>query len=565
MLRTSILDRMCGPLCDAVLLTSVPGKETASGQETLEYLEHANLFIVPLDNERRWYRYHHLFGDLLRQRLGRSQELPTYHLRASEWYEAHEDLAEAFNHALAGGDFERAAGLAEAAWQDMNRNFQTTAWLGWVKKLPNAVIGSRPRLCVQLGWAFSDSGELESSEAHLQNAERALAGAMDRDEYQTLPGNIALIRADNAQILGDLAETVKYAELSLQLIPKDDIYLRASAAITLEFTHWAAGDLEASLRAMHAWIEEMQRLGNQMFAIASAFAVADMQVILGRLGEAEKALQQALQRAAEYGKEAETITAHHHLGLALLALERGDDAAAARYLQNAADRGQHTTLVDWPYRWNLAQARFKEAAGEWEAALDLLDEARRVYVKNPIPMLQPVEAHHARVYLKQGRLEKAVSWLQERGLSVTDVVNYLGEYDYLTLARVRLGQGVFTGVNELLDRLLALAETQKRTGSVIEILLTQALVHQAQGNQPQALFALERALTLAEPEGYVRIFVNEGKAMRSLLRKLIENLSRNRDHPLGGYAEKLLAAFTQSAAAPKSTIMHQKSDRSSNL
>jgi LuxR family transcriptional regulator, maltose regulon positive regulatory protein len=173
-----------------------------------------------LDNERRWYRYHHLFADLLRQRLGSSQELPKYHLRASEWYEANNDLAEAFNHALAAGDFERAARLAEVAWQGMERSFQSAAWLGWVKKLPNAVICSRPQLCVQLGWAFSDAGELDSSETHLQNAERALVGVMDRDEFKSLPGAIALIRADNAQIQGDLAETVKYAELSIRLIPE---------------------------------------------------------------------------------------------------------------------------------------------------------------------------------------------------------------------------------------------------------------------------------------------------------------------------------------------------------
>lgn len=551
LLQTSILNRFCAPLCNAVT-------ERQDGKEMLDVLDRSNLFLVPLDDERQWYRYHHLFAEVLQTHLLEEQieQASILNQRASVWFEQNLLLAEAFHHALAAGDFERAARLAEAAWQGMNRNFQTTAWLGWVKKLPNAVICSRPWLCVQLGWAFSDSGELESSEAYLQNAEHALAGAMDRDEFKSLSGNIALIRADNAQIRGDLAETVRYAELSLQLIPKDDIYLRASAAITLEFTHWAAGDLEASLRAIHAWMEDMQRLGNQMFAIASAFAVADMLVILGRLGEAEKALQQALQRAAAQGKEAETITAHHHLGLALLAHERGDDAAATRHLQIAADRGQHTTIVDWPYRWNLAQARFKESAGEWQAALDLLDKARRVYVRNPIPMLQPVEAHNARVYLKQGRLVKAVSWLQERGLSVTDVANYLGEYEYLTLARVRLGEGDFTGVNELLDRLLALAETQKRTGSVIEILLTQALVHQAQGNHPQALLALERALTLAEPEGYVRIFTDEGKS----LRPLIENLSRNRDHPLSNYADKLLAAFTQTASTPKPTIMHQKSD-----
>ena len=556
LLRTSILERLCGPLCDAVLdSSSASGQETA-GQETLEHLEHINLFIVPLDNARRWYRYHHLFGDLLRQRLGQPQDLSNFHLRASEWYEANNDLAEAFNHALAAGGFEQAARLAEAAWQGMERSFQSAAWLGWVKKLPNAVIFARPHLCVQLGSAFSDAGDLESSETHLQNAERALAGVMDRDEFKSLPGAIALIRADNAQIQGDLAETVKYAGLSIQLIPKDEMFLRAQAAITLEFTHWATGNLEGSLRGMYAWIEDMHRLGNQVFAIASAFAVADMLVILGRLGEAEMALQKAIQLAAAHGQEAETITAHHHLGLALLARERGDDAAAAQHMQAAADLGQHTTLVDWPYRWKLAQARLKESARDWNAALELFDEAGRAYVKNPIPMLRPVEAYKARVYLKQGRLDKAATWARERGLSVTDEVNYLGEYEYLTLARVRLGEGVFTGVIELLDRLLVLAETQKRMGSVIEILLTQALVHQAQGSHPQAFASLERALALAEPEGYVRIFVDEGEAMRSL----IEKQSRKPHHPLAGYADKLLVAFAQPVAAPKSANLHQKSD-----
>jgi LuxR family maltose regulon positive regulatory protein len=330
LLHTSILDRMCGSLCDATLL-----EPSTSGQEILEQLERANLFIVPLDNERRWYRYHHLFGDLLRQRLGQPRELPEYHLHASEWYEANNDLAQAFNHALAADDFERAARLAEAAWQGMERNFQTAAWIGWVNKLPNAVVCSRPRLCVLLGRAYSDAGEVESSEAYLQNAERALADVLERDEPKSLLAIIALIRANNAQIQGKLNETVIYAELSIPLIPKDDVYLRAEAAITLGFTHWATGNLEASLHAIHAWIEEMQRLDNQEFAIASAFAVADMEVILGRLGDAEKTLRQAIQQAATHGREAETITAHHHLGLAMLAHERGDDVAAARSLEIA--------------------------------------------------------------------------------------------------------------------------------------------------------------------------------------------------------------------------------------
>jgi len=541
LLCTSILDRMCGTLCDAVLLAP-----STSGQETLEYLERANLFIVTLDNERRWYRYHHLFGDLLRQRLGNPQELPEYHLRASTWYEAHDDLANAFHHAHAAGDSERAARLAEVAWHGMERSFQTAAWLGWVKKLPDEVICSRPRLCVQLGGAFSDAGELELSEAHLQNAERALADALDQHDSKSLLGNIALIRASNAQNQGNLAETVRYAELSVQLIPEDDLYHRAQAAITLEFTHWATGNLEASLRAMYDWIKNMQRLGNQMFAIASAFAVADMQITLGHLAEAEKALRQAIQEAAALGREAESVTAHHHLGLAQLAHERGDDKAAAGHLQTAADIGKSSTLVDWLYRWNLAQARLKESAGEWDAALEFFDEARRVYVKNPVPMLRPVEACKARVHLKQGRLDKAQAWARERGLSVTDEANYLDEYEYLTLARVRRVEGVFTGVNELLERLLALAESQKRTGSVIEILLTQALVHQAQGNQSQALARLERALTLAEPERYLRTFVEEGDAMQSLISDFRLTIATHA-HPLLGYVNRILDFFPQSA------------------
>ena len=224
LLRTSILDRMCGPLCDAVLLDP-----SASGQETLEYLEHANLFIVPLDNERRWYRYHHLFGDLLRQRLGKPKEFAEFNLRASQWHEENGDLGAAFHHAIAAGDFVRAAGLAEAAWQGMDESFQTAAWLGWVKKLPEEVIRVRPVLCTQLGRAFADAGKPEASELRLQDAERCLDGSDLANEAQLkpLPAMIALARAYNAQVQGDLAATVKYAELALQIIPEDDLVRRA--------------------------------------------------------------------------------------------------------------------------------------------------------------------------------------------------------------------------------------------------------------------------------------------------------------------------------------------------
>ena len=542
LLRTSILTRLCGPLCDAILLDP-----SASAQETLHYLERVNLFIVPLDGERRWYRYHHLFGDLLRRRLGKPPELAGYHLRACEWHEANGGLAEAFNHALAAGDFERAAGLAEAAWLDMERSFQTAAWLGWVEKLPDTVVRARPGLCVLLGRAWTDAGDVDKSETWLQNAEHALARKTLTDKSKTLPATIALIRGDNAQILGDLAETVRYTELALQLAPEEDMYLHAHAAITLGFTHWATGDLEASLHALYAWMEDMRMLGNQVFAIASVFAAADLLVALGHLGEAEQALREAIQTSTEIGPEAETITAHHHLGLAELAHERGDDVAAARFFETAAGLSQRTSFVDWHYRWNLAQARLQESAGEWDAALELLDEAGRVYVKNPIPILRPIEARKARIYLKQGRLDKAAAWARAHGLSVADDGGFPGEYEYLTLARLLSAEGDFAGVDALLERLLTTAERQRRTGSVIEILLTQALVYQAQGHQSRAFAALGRALALAELEGYLRIFVDEGEAMRRLLSSFRSTSEEQAAHSARGYVDKIVAAYSSPA------------------
>ena len=354
--------------------------------------------------------------------------MQNYHLRASLWYEKNGDEAEAFQHAFAAGDFGRAAGLAESAWQGMDKSFQSAAWLGWVKKLPEDVIRIRPVLSTQMAQAFMDAGEPEASEACLQDAERCLNGSSEwmvvADEAQlgALPAVIAMTRAYNAQVQGNLSATVKYAELALQHIPEGDLFRRAQATITLEVTHWTRGDLEAARSALVDWMDSMQKAGNFVFVVASAFALADILVAQGRLREAVKTYQQALQLAAEHGKDAQQITAHHYLGLAMIQHEMGEDAAAAEYLQKAKEMGEQTTLVDWSYRWHIAQARLKESEGDLEAALVLLDEARRAYVKTPIPDTRPIEALKANVYLKQGRLDKAQDWVVKRGLSAKDEI-----------------------------------------------------------------------------------------------------------------------------------------------
>jgi LuxR family maltose regulon positive regulatory protein len=561
LLGTSLLDRLCGPLCEAVLLTPA-----GSGQATLETLERANLFLVPLDDDRRWYRYHRLFSDLLRQRLQLSTaDAAGYHLRASRWYHANGYLAEAFQHSVAARDFARAAALAEQAWPSMEDTFQTTAWLGWIKQLPADVIRARPMLCTQAGWSYSNAGDPETSERHLQDAERALAGAADRAEFKPLPGSITLARAYNAQVQGHMADTVTYAQVARQLIPEDDVYRRAQAVIMLEFTHWAVGDLEAARRALEDWMNAMRQIGNDVFVIATAFAVADIQIEQGRLRAAQRTYEQFVQQADEAGPEAQAITAHHHLGLALLHRELGRADDFARHWQKAEALGQRTTLADWPHRWHVAQARVKASEGDFDAALDLLDEAQRVYVKSLVPDLRPVEALKAQVHLRQGHLSKGQAWAHARGLTVHDDLSYLREFEHLTLARVLMAAGSSQQALELLERLRHAAEAQDRMGSVLDILLTQALAYQAQDNTPAALRALDRALTLAEPEGYVRTFVDEGEAMRRLLvdwRALIQQQRRQEGQQLIGYVDQLLAAFGQSAdiqVHPSSFSIHPSS------
>ncbi len=536
LLRTSILHRLCGSLCDAVL------QEVAStGQQTLEGLEHANLFIIPLDPERGWYRYHNLFRDLLQKRLGQTltaDEIKSVHLSASRWYQENGDLGEAFHHAMAAGDLDRAAGLAESGYREMDDKFQSTLWLGWVKKIPQHMLIMHPLLCTFMGMAFSDLGELETSETYLQSADHYIEQYGVRDPYQDLPSKIALARAINAQLSGDLHATLKFAELTLQLTPEDDLLQCAQANIILGFTHWYDGDLEPALAAMKSWMESMEKIGNTVFMVASAFALADMLMALGRLREAKACLERSLETASTEGDEVIKTTAHHHLGLAMIALEQDDRVTFDRHILRARELGEKTTLVDWAYRWMIAQALIKEIEADYDLALSFLEDAKNAYVKNPIPDMRPIEALKARIFLKQGRLDKAKRWVQAQGLSVTDELRYLGEFDHLLLARVCIAEQAPSGVAEMLDKMLHAAENQKRTGSMLEILVVQTLFHLTQGDSNQAELSLERALFLAEPEGYVQLFLNEGVH----LRPVIEKLAQDPGHLLKNYIQKLLSA-----------------------
>ncbi|HLL38388.1 MAG TPA: LuxR C-terminal-related transcriptional regulator [Rubrobacteraceae bacterium] len=535
LLRTSILDRLSGPLCDAVT-------DQEEGNVLLETLERGNLFVVPLDDKRHWFRYHHLFAEVLSAHLMTEQpdQASTLHRRASEWYEHNGSAADAIRHALAAKDFERAADLVELAVPAMRRSRQEAALLGWLKALPNELVHARPVLSVDYAGALLQGGELEGVEARLRDAERWLdttadmrerpeapsAGmvVMDEEEFRRLPGSIAVHRAGQALALGDVPETVTYARRALDLVPEDDYFRRGAAAAILGLASWTSGDLEAAHRSYADGMASLQKAGNISDAVGGALALADIRIAQGRLREAMRTYEHALQLATAQGDPVMRGTADMYVGMSELHREHDDLHAATQHLLRSKEQGEHTGLPQNPYRWPVAMARILEAQGDLDGALDLLQEAERLYVSDFSPNVRPVAALKTRVWVAQGRLGEALDWARQRGLSAHDDLGYLREFEHITLARVLLARCKSDreerSIHEtmgLLERLLQAAEEGGRMGSVIEILVLRALAHEAQGHGPPALVPLERALTLAEPEGYVRIFVDEGRPMAQLL------------------------------------------------
>lgn len=566
LLHTSILNQLNGSLCDALWQD-----ETLSAQTMLEQLERANLFVIPLDDERRWYRYHHLFRDLLRQRLSHKHgrdEIAQIHIRASEWFEQNGDIGGAFHHAVTVADFERAARLLESSWLGMDETFQTGTWLGWANQLPLSVRRVRPVLLTQMGWSYMDAGNAEASESSLKDAEACLKNPLEdlviveAEQFRALPVRIAMARAFNAQVQNRFADTVKFAEMAQDMAAPDDEFMQAQASAIFSFTHWASGELDKVYPFMSSWVDAAQQADNFAFAVASLFAKADILIAQGRLRDAIQVYQTALKLATKHGVE--SITAHHHLGLGLLYHEMGEDERAASHLQKSFELGRQTLIVDWTYRKSLAQAYLKESEGDHDAALEALDDAQRFYVRTPIPNLRPVAAMKARIYLKQGQLMNAQTWARKSGLSLRDAPDYLHEFERVTLARIALAE-VNVNFNDVLSSLeghLKLAEIQNRLASQIEILITLSLALQSKGERANALASLEQALKLAKSEGYLRLFVDEGEPMRLLILDL-RSAIQIAANPLVGYVEKLLAEFHQPTLPqnPKIELIDPLSER----
>lgn len=565
LLRSSVLDRLTGPLCDALT-------DRHDGADRLVALERANVFLVGLDDHREWFRYHHLFADVLRAQLLREQpdEVPRLHQRASAWYEAQGLVEEAVRHALAAEDHDRAARLMEAALPAIRRDRQDALALGWLRALPEDAVERSPVLTVFAAYGRLVVGDLAGAEAGFAHAEQALAadpGGEDArraagGELATLPATIAVYRASVAQARGDVAATVVQAQRALDLAGPDDHLARGGAAGFLGLAAWAAGDVTTALRTFGQAVASLHAAGNLVDELTSTVVLADLWTTAGRPSRARRLCEAALRTAGSGGAPVARAVADLQVALAELALRAGDAAAARRHLEAAADGGEPAGMAESRYRWFVASALLAEAEGDADAAADLLDAGEEAYHPGFFPDLRPIAAIRARLLIAHGDLVGAEAWAQQRGVTAADAPDHRREAEHLTLVRLLLARHregrspeAARDALDLLQRLLDAAEGSGREASLLEIRVLQAMALDAQGRRARAAEALGRALDLApEPRGSARVLLDEGAPMTDLLGEAVQR-------GLGGGDARLLLHLGERPAAARPSTAEGLSER----
>jgi len=535
LLDTSILDRVTGPLCDAIT-------GHRDGRATLERLDRANLFVIPLDDQRQWYRYHHLFADVLRTRAhGECPErVREAHRRASVWFESQGSAADAIRHAIAGDDVERAADLIEEAAHELRATRQEATLRRWLDSLPEATFDVRPVLAIAHAGALLATGETRTVERRLDQAGRwtsaadgerglseALAAGMQvrrTDVLPHLPSAIGLYRAGLARSRGDAASTVEHARAVLEATSDDQPLERGGAAGMLGLALWSAGELEAAHDSWSAAVDYLGRAGHDSDVLGCSIALAEIRRTQGRLSDAQRTYERGLQLGLGAPDGPLRGTVDMHVGLAGIAVDRGQADEARRHLDAAVALGPKRGLPQSAHRLLVATAGLRWATGDHEGAIEALDEAERRYDADMFPDVRPIPAMRARVWVALGRLDEASRWAREAGVDPGDDLSFLREYEHATLARLLIAQGADDRSGrsvgqavELAQRLEAAAVAGGRDGSRIDILLVLAQGRAARGDRPAASAALGCALDLAEPEGWVGPFRADGPLVRRLL------------------------------------------------
>ena len=560
LLRTSILNRLCGPLCEAVLGDALGNRlddATRSGQAILETIENANLFIVPLDNERRWYRYHHLFAELLRQRLHQSQPslvsstretagelVAEHHIRASVWYEANGLEIEAFHHAAAANDIDRAERLIEG--DGIPRHFRgaVTAILDWLGSLPTAVLDARPSLLWKYASLLLVNGQTTGVEEKLSAAEAALLGPAAGDgpdesldnKSRNLVGQIAAARATLALTRYQAETIIVQAHRALEYLHPTNLSFRSTANWTLGFAYYLQGNRVASRRAYTEAIALSQASGDTFNTILATIGLGNIQEIENQLHLAAQTFQHVLQLA---GDQPLQIIYDAHLGLAHVLYEWNDLVGAEQHGRQSLHLAQqYDQVIDRFIVCELFLARLKLAQGDVTGAMAIIAQAEQsARQKNFVHRIAEVAAAQVLVLLRQGKLTAAAQLAQTHQLPISQ-------------ARVHLAQGKSAAALALLEPVRQQMEARHWQDERLKVMVLQVVALHAHGEKEKAVQLLGEALALAAPEGFIRLFVDEGSPIAELLTRMKDEGSR---HPLRrvegmhGYIHKLLAAFGQPA------------------
>ncbi len=535
LLRTSLLDRLCGSLCDAVLLNP-----SVSGQETLEYLEHANLFLVPLDNERRWYRYHQLFAELLRQRLHQRSASSTgdevgdvteLHIRASVWYEDHGLEIEAFHHAANANDVARAERLIEGEGMPLHFRGAVAPVLNWLESLPRTALDARPSLWVTYASTLLFSGKNTAVEQKLQAAEAALQDTEPDDRTQDLVGRIASMRATLAVIQHDVETIITQSRRALEYLHPDNLPVRTATTWTLGYAYQLQGDRAAASQAYTEVISIGKSFGDSIYTLAATINLGQIQEADNQLYLAAESYRRSLQLA---GDPPQRMACEAHLGLARIYYQWNDLDAAEQHGQQSAQLARQI-IVDTFAAYGVFVARLKLAQGDVSGAAAVLDEAEAYVRRHSFVFRMPdVAAAQVLTLLHQGHLAAAAHLAQTHELP-------------LSQARVHLAQGDPSAALAVLLPWRRQVEARGWQDERLKVLVLQAVALHLHGDKDQAVHLLVDALTLAKPGGFIRLFVDEGPPMAHLLAEAAAS------GMMPDYTGKLLAVLEADAQKRENT------------
>ncbi len=566
LLKTALLARMTGPLCDA--LTG-----STDGQAILHQLEHANLFIIPLDGEQRWYRYHHLFADVLRKRCKQvsPEAVPELYRRAAQWCEQNDLLVEAVDYALAAHDYSLAIRLIEfSSWRLVARS-DVSVLLRWMRALPQELVHSRLKLSFNYAQALIEQRCFAEAEIFLQAIERALhetsfsqsSAASQLSEntdpalsqatgrvplLERLPILLNLLRASAAHMQDDFGGAQMYCERALLEIPSADVLDRSVAQWILGYVVLMNGDHTRATLCLQESARESAIAQHHEAHIDSLNLLGSQAMLLGNLHEALSLFTEA----ARYTSELPTPMPYEvqTIRMASIQRERNDLPAAAAYLSRASGQAEASHNYAYQRECYVAQAQLERAYGNMDSALHYLRKAEEVARGTQTRQgIWPIKPMQARWWIAMGNLEAAQQWASSERLLPDGVLHFRHEYGFLTLARLLLAQGHLAQADRLLARLQSFSASAGRQARVIESVMLQALVNEAAGKHPAATEKLVEALRMAEPEGYIRLFVDEGEPMRSLLAGRESQVMQS-EPTLRAYVQKLLSGFPSPALQP---------------